>query len=559
MANEENQPPADLDNQDPPQEKDLVRKYRDIWSRLGINQKVSLVLSFGFVFAGMVLMLVWASRPRMEILYRNLEPQDMASVTTILEENNHKYTISETGSTIYVEADSVHQVRMLLASADLPQSGEIGFEIFDRSNFGVSNFVQHTNFLRAVQGELARTIAQMDKIQRARVMVVMPENRLLVTNENVKPSASVFIETQTRSLGKDAVNAIRHLVANAVEGLELANVAVIDNKGNVLSEALDQDSSLDSAAGKLKYRHQLENYLSRKVEVLLGKALGAQNVIVTVSADINTAAQTQIEERFDPKSQVARTHTTTEDSTTTTTQKLNQPVGAESNVVQNEPNGNERKKDEEITSEHRRNETVNYEINAVRTETIINPGEVRSLTAAVFLDTPSQTDEEGNIVPQPRSERELKGIRNIVANALGLPIDSPATSRQITIQEMPFVQEPIIQSASIFDFRNNLYFWLSVLRNLGSLLVALIIFAIFFRMIKHQRSNIPSFEVVDDGPSGTNAQPASTEKAEQAAQLPLKSTPKITPDMLNDLIQDKPENVSIALKNWVAGSTKGHH
>ena len=148
-------------------------------------------------------------------------------------------TLGRAGGTISVPADKVHLMRMQLAAKGIPRGDGVGFEIFDKPNFGISDFVQHANYTRAVQGELARTISQLDEIEGARVMIVMPENRLLTDNTR-RPTASVFVKLKHHAqLQPSAVNSIRFLVANAVEGLQANFVSVVDNHGNVLSENSD--------------------------------------------------------------------------------------------------------------------------------------------------------------------------------------------------------------------------------------------------------------------------------------------------------------------------------
>ena len=160
---------------------------------------------------------------------------------------------------------------MDLAAKGLPSGDGVGFEIFDKGQFGLSDFVQRTNYLRAIQGELARTISQLQGVRAARVMIVQPENRLLLTDQGVKSTASVFVDLGGGRLDPDQVNAIRHLVANSVQGLVPDQVAVVDNHGHVLSEELKQDPTLGTASSQIRYRQQVEDYLAKKVESHAGR------------------------------------------------------------------------------------------------------------------------------------------------------------------------------------------------------------------------------------------------------------------------------------------------
>ena len=178
-------------------------------------------------------------------------------------------------------------MRMQLAAKGIPKGDGVGFEIFDKPNFGISDFVQRANYLRAVQGELARTISQLDEVEAARVMIVMPENRLLLDNQK-KPTASVFVRVRGNTqLPPSAVNSIRFLVANSVEGLQANRRTVVDNRGNVLSENTENDSVAGLTTGQLGVRRSLEQYLAKKAETMLEKVLGPGQAVVRVSAEIN--------------------------------------------------------------------------------------------------------------------------------------------------------------------------------------------------------------------------------------------------------------------------------
>src|SRR6266508_4722771 len=213
-----------------------------IWKQLGLNQRVSLFLAALAVVLGLGGLAFWSSRPDYALLYGKLDEAEAAKVVATLDETKIPYKISRAGGTISVPADKVHVIRMQLAAKGIPRGEGVGFEIFDKPNFGISDFVQRANYLRAVQGELARTIAQVESIENARVMIVMPENRLLVDNQK-RPTASVFIRVRGHAtLPQQSVNAIRFLVANAVEGLAVNHVSVVDNQGNVLSDNSENDS-----------------------------------------------------------------------------------------------------------------------------------------------------------------------------------------------------------------------------------------------------------------------------------------------------------------------------
>src|SRR4051812_15485095 len=289
-----------------------------LWSQLGLNQRVSLAVAALTVVGGMIALVVWSRRPDYQLLYARLSEKDAAAIIGTLQSQNIPHQVSAGGTSVRVPSNQVYKLRMDLAGKGLPSGDGVGFEIFDKGQFGLSDFVQRTNYLRAVQGELARTITQLHGVRAARVMIVQPENRLLLTEQGVKSTASVFVDVGGGRLETEQVNAIRHLVANAVQGLAPDQVAVVDNRGNMLSESLKQDPTLGTASSQMRYRQQVEDYLAKKVETMLSVVIGAGNAVVRVSAEIDTEAATLVSEKYDPEGQVVRSQTTTDDTTNST-------------------------------------------------------------------------------------------------------------------------------------------------------------------------------------------------------------------------------------------------
>src|SRR5476651_1211362 len=221
--------------------KNFVQSLLDLWKQLGLNQRVSLVVSALAVTAGLVAVVLWSQRPDYTLLFGRLNEKDAASVISYLESQNVPHQVTAGGTAVLVPSTQVYKLRMDLSTKGIPSGDGVGFEIFDKGQFGLSDFVQRTNYMRALQGELARTIIQLQGVRSARVMIVQPENRLLLTDQGTKTTASVFIELASPKIEPEAVNSIRHLVANSVEGLSIDDVAVVDQRGRVLSAELKED------------------------------------------------------------------------------------------------------------------------------------------------------------------------------------------------------------------------------------------------------------------------------------------------------------------------------
>jgi flagellar M-ring protein FliF len=434
---------------------------------------------------------------------------------------------------VYVPSDQVYHLRMELASKGLPSGDGVGFEIFDKGQFGLSDFVQRTNYVRALQGELSRTISELHGVVSARVMIVQPENRLLLTDQGIKPTASVFIELAGNRLEPEAVNAIRNLVANSVQGLQPDQVAVVDNQGHVLSEDLKQDPTLGSAASQMRYRQQIEDYLAKKVETMLAQVIGPSNAVVRVSAEIETDATTQTEEKYDPEGQVVRSQTITEDTTNTTESRTGGVVGVTANVP-DKSGTNDSAKPTSTNEQKRNNRTTTYEINRTTTNTVRAPGALKNLTAAVFI---AQRAPGADGQAAKRTPEELTALRQLVINALGVHAAAGQSLENIvSLQEMSFQVPAISAQVAQIQKETRVATWIESASRYVAVGVALIVLALFWRMLRQQKPETVPVEMLTE--SRTNGQHG----------MPVQGT--ITPELLNELIRQKPANIGVALRDW---------
>ena len=532
--------------------KNFTQSLLDLWKQLGLNQRVSLVVAAMAVVGGLFGVVVWSQRPDYQLLYARMGDKDAAAVISHLQTQNIPHQVTAGGTAVQVQANMVHKIRMDLAGKGVPSGDGVGFEIFDKGQFGLSDFVQRTNYLRAVQGELARTITQLAGVRAARVMIVQPENRLLVTEQGVKSTASVFVDVGGGRLESDQVNAIRHLVANAVQGLTPDQVAVVDNRGRTLSEELKQDPTLGTASSQMRYRQQVEDYLAKKVETMLAAVIGPGNAVVRVSAEIETEATTLTSEKYDPDGQVLRSQTQTDDTTNTTEARAGGgAAGVSANVPEKSAGAPEAARPTSTSEQTRKNRTTTYEINRTTVSTTRNPGTVKNVSAAVFI-TPRMVaaapaiGSDGKPVPpaaptiQKRSAQEMDALRQIVINALGLkPAAGQSLDTLVSLQETEFRPGelgPIQLQAVGGETQMQTYFemasrWVAVAG-------AAIVLLVFLRLLKQQKPEAVPIEVLSLSP-------------ENAARA-LPNSGNITPELLNDLIRQKPANIGIALRDWVA-------
>ena len=521
-----------------------------LWGELGLNQRVSLIVAFLAVLGGLLAVVLWSRRPDYQLLYARMSEKDAAAVISHLQTLNVAHQITSGGSAVMVPSDQVYKLRMDLASKGLPSGDGVGFEIFDKGQFGLSDFVQRTNYLRAIQGELARTITQLQGVRTARVMIVQPENRLLLTDQGVKPSASVFVDVGGTRLEPEQVNAIRHLVANAVQGLQTDAVAVIDNRGHVLSEELKQDPALGTASSQMRYKQQVEDYLSKKVESMLAAVIGPGNAVVRVSAEIETEAMTSTQEKYDPEGQVVRSQTITEDVTNSAEQRAaGGAVGVSANLPEKAGAAEPAARPSSTSEQNRKNRTTSYEINRITTNTTRNPGTVKNLSAAVFIAprpavVATAVAGATPVAPTPapkRTAEEMTALRQIVLNALGLKV-APGQSIDslVSLQEVAFqsVERLPAQIESI-QAESRWMGWTEAASRWAAVGLAVVIFGFFLRLLAKQKPEPVPVEVLSLAPTALGRSLAS-------------GGGKVTPEMLNNLIRNKPANIGATLRDWVA-------
>ena len=525
----------------------LGQQLAGIWKQLGLNQRISIILVTLGVLGGLAGVAFWSSRSEYSLLYGKLDEGEAAKVIAALDEAKVPYQISRGGGSILVPADKVYQVRMQMAGRGIPRGEGVGFEIFDKANFGISDFVQRANYTRAVQGELARTIGQLDQVESARVMIVMPENRLL-TDTQRKPTASVFVRVKgAAQLPSAAVNSIRFLVANSVEGLQAGNVSIVDNMGNVLSQNDDNDSVSGLSNNQLAARRNFEQYLSKKAEGMLEQVLGPGQAVVRVSAEINWDTTTRTEEKFDPDSQVARTLTATDEDTDTDTTATGGAPGNGANAGANPDNGNAAPAPATPVNSSRTRKKVtsnNFEINKITSSVIEAAGGLKRLSTAVFV---AQRFEGQGAARKAvtRSPEEVEKLKRIVQSALGIQTagDSPRQD-EIVLEEMPFNDQPVRELSQELDQQEKRQVWLDLAQKLMYPALALGILFAFWRMFQKAKTE----EIRLSIPLG-NGQAGGNGNGHGKIALPGKGV--VTVEVLNQLIRENPSNMTQAVRTWL--------
>jgi flagellar M-ring protein FliF len=367
--------------------KELLKQLAGIWKELGLNQKVTVMAAAFAVFAGLIAVLIWGGRTDYSLLYGNLDTAEAGRVTQALDSSSVQYKISQGGGAIYVPSSQVHQMRMQLATQGIPKGEGIGYELLDKNTLGMSDFMQHANYNRAVQGELARTISKFNGIDSARVMIVSPENRLLI-DPGRHPTASVFLTMRRMSRpASETVSAIQMLVANSIEGLSVNHVSVVDNTGNVLSVHNEDGSLIAVTSSRLRARQEVENYLAKKVETMLEKVVGTGNVVARVSADINTDSETITQEIYDPLKKVIKTENSTIERTSEPATNPGGPAGITPNIATGGANTQIAAGATNQVGFLKQDTVTEYAVSKSMTNKVVLPGHIKELNAAIFVNT----------------------------------------------------------------------------------------------------------------------------------------------------------------------------
>jgi flagellar M-ring protein FliF len=394
------------------------------------------LLTIALVAAGTIAFFYYLANkvnaPEMGLLYSDLDLKDSAQIIQKLEGMNVPYELRAQGSQVLVPVDQAMKLRISMAEIGLPHGGSVGYEIFDKTDqFGPSQFVENINQLRALEGELERTITSISLVQSARIHLVLPQ-RALFSRERQDASASIVLKVRGK-LSSGQVAAIQHLVAAAVPSLNPSHVSIVDNQGNLLARGDGDAADALTSSNAEEMRVNYENRIARNVEQLLERPVGAGKARVDVHADMNFDRITLNSETYDPDGQVVRS-TQTDSQSDTNGSSGGEAVSVSSNLPngQTAPNPNNSSKQSKSTHNQ---ETVNYEIGKTVKNQVTDQGTVKRLSVAVLVDGTNAVGADGKKTYQPRSADELKQLTALVRSAVGYDEKRGDT---VEVVNMPF-------------------------------------------------------------------------------------------------------------------------
>jgi flagellar M-ring protein FliF len=377
-----------------------------------------------------------------QLLYANLSTNDASAVSNWLKNQKIVYTLKNGGRDIWVSANQIYQTRLDLAANGLPSGGGVGFEIFDKQSFALTDFVQKVNHTRALQGELARTVTSLAPVESARVHLALPEKRLF-KNQQKKATASVIITlVPGRKLEKSQVQGIIHLVAGSVMGLELDDVKIIDSNGEVLESLEKPDKDEFMSLDMLSFQQQIEHTLEIRAQDLLDKTMGRDRAMVRVTASLDFSKVEKTQELFDGDDPVIRSEQLNQESSST--QNTGGVPGVESNL-----DGNAQGNSGLSPSGSSNSRITNYEISKTVSKTINPVGNIKNLSVSVLVADRVKVATEGKPASTtPLTAEELKSIENMVATAIGIV---PERGDMINVLSLPFVEPETTTTEGTID------------------------------------------------------------------------------------------------------------
>jgi len=396
----------------------FINQAKEFWQRLRPAQKLTIAVAVVGAIGILATVVAVSSSEPMAVLFRDLDPKDAGAIVEKLKEQAVPYELGEGGTTIRVPESRVYELRLAMAREGLPSNSTVGYEIFDRTNLGMSDFVQKLNHKRALEGELQKTIASFDEVQKVRVMIALPEKALFEKDQK-KPTASVLLHLKSgRSLSRLNIEGIQNLVASSVEGLSPADVTIVDQHGQVLSQAPRETSTIAGlTATQYEQQQKVESYPTTRVQSLLDGVLGPGNSVVRISAELDFTQREQTRENYDPDGQVVRSEERIAEARRSQDSLDYPAVNSESNATK---------------------VRTNYEISRTVERIVGGVGTIKRISASVLVNGITKViDQDGKKVVQyaPRSQEELQKLTQIVRNAIGY---DPERNDQVSVVNLPF-------------------------------------------------------------------------------------------------------------------------
>jgi flagellar M-ring protein FliF len=531
----------------------------EAFSRMSAAQKFGTLAAVALAIALLVGGLLWASEPPYGVVFANLTEKDGGQVVAALEQQNIPYRISEGGSAILVPASQVHDVRLRLASQGLPKGGLVGFEVMETQKLGISQFAEQINYQRALEGELARSIQSLAAVKGARVHLAIPKQSAFLRDEQ-KPTASVLVALHAgRRLEPSQVAGVVHLVSSSVPQLTPANVSVIDQDGNLVSEPGNAGTMSGLDPSQIKYVRDIEQEYRRRVESILAPMVGAQNIRAQVTADVDFTQTDQVAETYKPNPNpetVIRSQQTAETGSNAGSGAVgvpgalsNQPpVPATAPVTNPAVAGSGNTSSSQSPANFSKNSTVNYEVDKTIKHTKGAPGVVRRLAVAVVINHKHDAAKNKST---PLSDAEMKQATALAQEAVGF---SKERGDSVNVANVSFAR---LEQEAISDFPAWKDPWLiATAKEIGKWLV----FGILAWLL-WTKAFRPLFEMFAAAAHRVEVEQAAAAEAASVGSSEVRRGTngrsydnKLT--QARDLAKQDPKLVAGVIKEWVGGESR---
>jgi len=410
----------------------------------------SRLAAMGGVAVGLIAFIIFFatrfSTPNVELLYGNLSAADSREISKQLELSGIPFKLNNNNTEILVPGEKVSSVRMQMAELGLPSGGSVGYELFDtQDSLGATNFMQNVNLVRALEGELSRTVKSIEGVQNARVHLVMPQREMFTRNMQ-EPTASVYIKMKTGRLSDTQVTAIQHLIAAAVPKLKPSNISIVDERGTLLSRSYDNDQQM-VVAQQEEARTKMEKNLSQAIISMVESSLGPGKVRAEVRAEMEFDKIVTAEEIFNPEGQVPRSSVTVEENNTQSEAEPDN-VSVSNNLPDAQANAGAGSKSQ--STERRTEETVNYEVSKKTVNQVRENGHLKRLSVAVLVDGTYTSAEDGTKTFNALPEETIAKIDSLVKSAIGYDANR---GDQVDVVNMQFTNfDDLAQGPEPFNF-----------------------------------------------------------------------------------------------------------
>ncbi len=546
----------------------LVERGKAVHASLGTARLASL----GAVFVGVMALMIgttwYVNRPDYRVLFSDLNGEEAARVVDRLTAENVTYRLQDGGRTVLVPAGSTDTLRLRFAGEGMPTSGRIGFEIFDKVAFGQTEFLEHVNYRRALEGELARTISTLSEVQAARVHIAMQKESLFGAKEQPAKASVTLTLKGTRGLAPQASSSITNLVAASVEGLRPEQVVIIDSNGRSLARGAAGHDDGAMAGVDLERQQKYERDMAMKVVALLEPVVGVERVRANVSVQLHGASQEQTREEYDPTTVLRSEQSTTEGGTT---DNVGGVAGAQANLPATlRPDGTPVPTAVTTTASTTRGVTrsskvANYEVSKTVTHTIRPRGEVAKVSVAVLVDDEHVTSagQDGAVSTRrkPRDPAAMQKLQNLVSASLGIDTER---GDQLTVENVAFespVADPVAPPR----------WWQRVgeqsggaVKGVAAVLIVAMVLLLFVRPVLGRLLTMPTAT----GPQATigmpHQLPRTIEEIESEIEAQLDAAPNdgdrrqpvLTRRMVN-LANSEPESAAKLVRGWLAEGERG--